>query len=294
MKTTVLHIEIFANQHLGCGEGPVWDYRNNHLYWTDSGSEKIFFATKNNAAVLVSNNFHAASLALHEKGGLVIGNRDGFFHLQHGQLRPLATGNELKDINDIIADPLGRIFGGQESFRDNGEYTTGHLFRIDSNGITIVDDGIHLGNGMGFDPKLDRFYFVDTIARRIYKYDYSISTGQVSNKKIFVQFQQDEGLPDGLTVDAEGFIWVARWFGAGISRYDPDGKLERTIVLPFTQPTSLTFGGANLDEIFVTSAAINWQTPLAPRDHDYLKPRGGSVYRIQQDIQGRQEFLVNI
>ncbi len=294
MKTTALHIEVFAGQHLGCGEGPLWDYRNNHLYWTDSSSEKIFSATGPGSPVLVSDSFHAASLALHEKDGLVIGNRDGFFHLQQGQLRPIATGSDLKDINDIIADPAGRIFGGQESFRDNGQYATGYLFRVDADGVTIVDDGIHLGNGMGFGPQRDRFYFVDTIARRIYQYDYSVTTGKVNNKKIFVQLEQDDGLPDGLTVDAEGFVWVARWFGAGLSRYDPDGKLERTVPLPFTQPASLIFGGIDLDEIFVTSAAADWQTPLAPRGHDYLKPHGGSVYRIKQDIQGKREFLVNI
>ena len=97
-----------------------------------------------------------------------------------------------------------------------------------------------------------------------------------------------------MTVDAEGFIWVARWFGNGLSRYDPDGKLERKIELPIAQPSSITFGGKDYNEIFITSAAAYWETSLAPAQHDFSSPRGGAVYRLIQDIQGVPEFKARV
>jgi D-xylonolactonase len=87
---------------------------------------------------------------------------------------------------------------------------------------------------------------------------------------------------------------VACWFGNGICRYDPDGKLERKIELPVAQPSSLTFGGPEMNEIYITSAAVQWESNLAPVNHDFSTPRGGSVYRFIQDIQGKPEFKANV
>src|SRR5690606_11968506 len=116
----------------------------------------------------------------------------------------------------------------------------------------------------------------------------------ISNRVPFIRLSRDEGLPDGLTVDQEGFVWVARWFGGGISRYDPDGKLERTINLPAAQTSSLTFGGKHCKDIVVTSAAQYWEAPLASAGHDFSSNRGGGVYRIAQDIVGKPEHKAKI
>src|SRR5690606_28096847 len=100
------------------------------------------------------------------------------------------------------------------SFREDGNYSPGYLFRLDPDGSChIVEEGLHLANGMGFSPELDRFYLVDSIPRTIYEYGYNKETGVLSNRRTLVTLDRNEGLPDGLTVDSEGFIWVARWFG---------------------------------------------------------------------------------
>lgn len=291
------NIELFADQSLKCGEGPVWDPGAECLFWTDSGGDQIFYGTEHDShSREFSKGVHAASLTLHVQGGLMLCGREGFYHLSNeGELRMVCNVCDdvaVTNINDIIADPLGRVFGGQEVFSQNEEYKTGYLFRVDTNSqAKIVEEGLHISNGMGFNPSLDKFYLVDTIPRNIYEYDYDIRTGDISNRKVLITLDRDDGLPDGMTVDAEGFIWVARWFGSGLSRYDPDGKLERKIKIPAAQTSSLTFGGKEYNEIFVTSAAVQWETSLAPQHDNFASL---AVYRIVQDIQGKPEYQARV
>jgi sugar lactone lactonase YvrE len=293
-------IELFADQSLACGEGPVWDGENACLYWTDSGGEAIFRSVDEKGGFQAYHRgFHAASLTLHASGGLIICGMHGFHHLTaDGELKLVSDRcGELPvtRINDCIADPAGRIFGGQDAFREFEAYEPGYLFRVDADGkTTVADEGLHLGNGMGFSPELDHFYLVDSIPGIIYVYDYEEKTGDLSDRRILIHLDRNEGLPDGITVDAEGFIWVARWFGGGLSRFDPDGRLERTLDVPAAQTSSLCFGGRERNELFITSAAAPWQTALAPDNHQYSTHRGGGLYRIVQDIIGKPEFKATI
>jgi sugar lactone lactonase YvrE len=293
-------VELFADQALACGEGPVWDERSQTLFWTDCGDRAIYAKGWTDPAPReVLSGFHAASLVLHEDGGLVWGGQDGFFRWKPGQAPVLIAGAEAPvpaiDINDIIADPAGRVLGGQEAFRENEDYQTGFLFRIDRDGsCTVLEEGLHLSNGMGFSPAHDRFYLVDSILRTVYVYDYNLADGSIRNRKPLVRLDPEDGLPDGMTVDREGFLWVARWFGGGISRYDPDGKLERTLPLPAAQISSLTFGGPDYQDLFVTSAATYWETTLAPPGHVFSTHRGGGVYRLSSPVPGRAEYRAEL
>ena len=294
-------VKKLSDKVLNCGEGPVWMPKSNKLVWSESSGVGIYEYNHMDGRVeVVSATLHAASSALHADGGLIIGNHHGFHHLsQDGEYRTIATQSvegKVDKINDVIADPKGRVFGGQARFDDSDGYSLGYLFRVDLDGsVRIVEQGLHLSNGMGFSPDLSTFYLVDTIPREIYAYDYSESDGSISNRKILVKLDPSEGLPDGLTVDSEGFIWVARFLGCGLSRFDPKGKLERNIKLPFAQPTSLTFGGMDYSELFVTSAGEYWETDLAPAGHDYKLARGGHLVCLNQlQITGRAEFLARI
>jgi sugar lactone lactonase YvrE len=293
-------VQLLVDQQLYCGEGPIWDPDCDCLYWTDCGGESIYAKTFVSTQISkVLSGHHAASLALHASGGLVFAGRDGFFHWKPEEGIRLVANQcdqiKVHQINDIIADPAGRIFGGQEVFRENEDYETGYLFRVDTDGsCSVVEEGLHLSNGMGFSPACDRFYLIDSILRVVYAYDYKASTGQISSRKPLIKFSMPDGLPDGMTVDSEGYIWVAQWFGGAISRYDPDGTRERTIRIPAAQVSSLTFGGEHYKDIFSTSAAFYWETPLAPSDHDFSTNRGGGIYRITQDIKGKPEFKARV
>jgi D-xylonolactonase len=159
----------------------------------------------------------------------------------------------------------------------------------------VADEGICFSNGLAFSPDEKHLYFADTAARCIYRYDWRRSDGQLSNRRMFARIDRAEGLPDGLTVDAEGFVWCAHWFGGCVTRYDPDGKRERRVEIPASQTSSLAFGGPALDEIYVTSAGLSNALVLAPVGYDPARVFvGGPVYRFRCGIQGQLKFRSNI
>jgi D-xylonolactonase len=199
-------------------------------------------------------------------------------------------------LNDSIADPAGRFFAGSCLYNPSQEYELGKLFRVDTDGkVTIVDEGIHLSNGLGFSPDCRTLYYTDSAARIIYAYDYEQKTGNLRNRRVFVKVSSNEGIPDGLTVDADGFVWSAQWYGSCVVRYDPDGKLERRIMTPAKQTSSVAFGGPDLTDLFITSAGRSEPMPVMPPSYDpdsgYM---GGRLYRINLGIKGKPEFRANI
>ena len=293
-------IKFLPSPVLVCGEGPAWDSKTETLYYTESNDKCIYrYNEKKSAAEVFLQGTHAASLTPHSAGGLMTCGSEGFKYI-NAQNKIYSFNNCVNQINanklnDIIADANGRVMAGQESFTEDGPYKPGYLFQLDINGnLTIIDEGFHLANGMGFSPDCASFYVTDTILRKIYKYKYDMKSGKISQKKLLIQFDREDGLPDGLTVDSEGFLWVAMFLGSKIIRVDCDGNIERSITLPFAQPTSLTFGGRNLDELYITSAGVLWETKLAPSAHDYNLPRGGNLYRIKLGFQGKEEYKAAI
>lgn len=298
-QSTGIELDVFANQHLLCGESPIWDETQQCLYWTDALGEVVYSKTLNQSdPVVLFRGLQVSAIALHTNGGLVLAGKDGFSCLENGRIRKLSNcvGNiPVNNLNEVIADPAGRIFGGQEAFTEEGDYSPGYLFRVDINGsIRIMDDGIHLSNGMGFCPDQKTFYLTDTVARTIYAYDYQSETGDLYNKRPLIQMDKEAGLPDGMTVDKYGCLWTAHWFGNRISCYSPDGKLMQTIHLPAAQISSLAFGGEEMKELFISTAAIQWKTELAPAQHDYDTYRGGSLFRIKGLGTGKTEFKASI
>lgn len=293
-------IEVIDDSPLACGEGPMWDARGERLLWTDALGQAVHVLDRTTEQVSVlTHDLQAGSIVLHRDGPLVLATGSGL-QSWHGpgdvrEVVTMAEGRRMDHLNDAIADPAGRIYTGQEVYSDDEPYEPGVLFRVDLDGSArVVEEGISIANGMGFSPERTTFYLVDSPIRTIYAYDYRETDGSISGRRTLVVLEPEEGLPDGLTVDEQGFIWVARWFGGGISRFDPDGRLERRIELPVAQPSSLMFGGPDLDELFVTSAGVEWRSPLAPQGHDYAARRGGPSFRIRPGLRGLPEHRAAI
>ena len=131
-----------------------------------------------------------------------------------------------------------------------------------------MDDGFHMPNGLGFSPDYRLLYFTDSVARTIYAYDYNVADGELRNRRTLIKVPDDEGLPDGMTVDSEGFIWSAQWYGGCVVRYDPAGVVERKILVPAKQVTSVAFGGKDLTDLFITTAAQSTPLPVMPPGYD--------------------------
>lgn len=283
-----------------CGEGPIWDARESRLYWTDALGFKFYcYDARTKTHRIVKEGLEIFGAALNEPGGFVTTNKDGIW-LWDGadNVRLIAGevgGSKLK-MNDCIADPKGRLLAGSVFYSPKEEYPLGKLVCVRTDGsVRILDEGIHLSNGLGFSPDCRTLYYTDSAARIIYAYDYDATEGRAMNRRIFKQLPVTSGLPDGLTVDAEGFVWSAEWYGSCVVRYDPDGKLERRIETPANQTSSVMFGGPDLTDIFITSAGKSEPMPLMPPGYDpYSGYFGGRLYHINLGIQGKLEFLCNI
>lgn len=288
--------EVVAADDNLCGEGPIWDTGRKCLWWTDLSSRLLYqLAPSTGAKKVVGLNWMVSGIAIDESDSLVLAGPAGL-HLWNGDTghRELLIQHEGETLsfNDLVTDPKGRIYAGTLYLAPNGidVERRGKLYLIDPSGITrVVDDGLEISNGLSFSPDNRILYHADTALRRIYMYEVQPDTGDLLNKRQFVQIPDTEGVPDGITVDAEGHVWCAHWFGAKVVRYDPDGRVERSIALPVAQVSSLAFGGKSLSDLYITTASDRWNSPLSPPSFKASRSCGGSLYRIRLEISGKLE-----
>jgi sugar lactone lactonase YvrE len=283
-----------------CGEGPIWDPEKQQLYWTDCVGLKVYrYNWESKTRECIRDGLEANGIALDRSGGFVVTNNSGIWKWDGGaELRLIAAevNGSRCQMNDCIAGPQGRLISGSWFYKPDSNYELGKLISIEDDGTArILDEGFHLANGLGFSPDARTLYFTDSVARQIFAYDYDVAGGVASNRRIFVAVPKTEGLPDGLTVDAEGFVWSAQWYGQRVVRYDPDGKLERYIDTPAKQTSSLAFGGPDLTDIFITSASQSEPMPVMPPGYDSTSGFfGGPLYHINLGIRGKREFMTKI
>lgn len=286
-----MHNQVKSVAAVSCeiGENPLWHPEIEALffvdipagtiysYWPSSDVCRSFCKTRMTGGFTLQAD---GSLLLFQDGRIALLKMDGAVQELAAGLCP---GNER--FNDVIADPEGRVFAG--TLGGNGK-----LLRFDTDGtVTEILDGLGIPNGMGFTPDLRGMYFTDSTPRRLYYFDYDRKTGELSNQRVFAQVQGTEGLPDGMTIDAEGYVWTAIWFGGRLKRYAPDGRLDREVLLPVSQTSAVTFGGEDLGDIFVTSAGTNIADALRPEGYDSAAARGGGLYQLRVDgIRGRMPF----
>jgi sugar lactone lactonase YvrE len=201
------------------------------------------------------------ALAIRKAGGFIAATSKGIctWDTQSKEFAPFCdplAGRPSIRLNDAAVDSKGRFWVGTVNDA-NQKGPDGELFRIQADGSSqVMDKNITVGNGMGWSPDRKIMYFTDTFRYAVYAYDYDAEAGTIKNRRTFVETSPDGGLPDGLTVDSEGFVWSAFWGGWKVVRYNPEGKVDREFRMPVPNPTSCTFGGAKLDELYITSASL--------------------------------------
>ncbi|HEU5200482.1 MAG TPA: SMP-30/gluconolactonase/LRE family protein [Ktedonobacterales bacterium] len=278
------------------GEGPVWDAEDQVLYWVDIYGQTFYrFSPSAGELRKIEVGVQVGALAPRISGGLVMATRRGFaLWDEPGAALTFLTDPEADHpetrFNDGAVDPAGRFWAGTmlEGSKD-WDSAPGNLYRLDpDHALTRMDTGFAISNGIGWSPDYKTMYFTDSPRQVIYAYDYDLLTGEIENRRPFIQTPGEASVPDGLTVDSEGCIWSARWGGWRLIRYDPQGKQEREISLPVQYPTSCTFGGPALDEVYITSAF----TELSVQQR-VEQPLAGDVFRIKLGIKGmeRPRFL---
>jgi sugar lactone lactonase YvrE len=237
---------------------------------------------------------------LHRDGGLVVTGATGMHYLGGpGDVRPILTeyGGESLFLNDAIADAKGRVYAGTVFWGPDGLVKRGKLYLVDTDrSVRVVDEGSGMSNGLGFSPDGSTLYYTDSYEHVIWAFDVDQETGALANKRVFVKVPRQEGLPDGMTVDAEGNVWSACWFGGKVVCYDSKGQFKKAIELPIRQVASVMFGGEDLGDLYITSSSVPFTDKnLAPEGYDFGATNlGGAVYRVRPGEKGRIEHLAAI
>lgn len=276
-----------------CGEGVLWHSAEKVVYWTDitrflihrfdpaSASVKSWLFDEVVTAVLLTTRNNILAVCLGSR--VILWEPENDVRCDQGFVLPNWPAVRL---NDAAVDPRGSLWVG--SMRNNvnadgsdGEAggTEGILFRIDPDGsITEIEDQIGISNTLAWSPDQKRFYFGDTLANAIWSYAYENSTGAIRRTKNHLA-SFPRGLPDGSTIDTDGFLWNCRWDGGCIVRVTPGGEVDRVVEMPTRNITNCTFGGKDLDLLYITTAA-------SPDKSDRL---AGSLFAIKTNVRGLPE-----
>jgi sugar lactone lactonase YvrE len=253
---------MVADTRLACGEATLWHEAEQKLYWLDIPNGEIYrYDPREGRHERVHAGEVIGGFTIQADGSLLLFMAKGAVRIW----RPERPERELSTViaeipaerdtrfNDVIADPEGRVLCGTMS--TSTPRGTGRLYRLERDGrLTCLLDGIGISNGMGFTPDRRRMYYTDSSKGEIYVFDYERQSGALRNRRVLIRVPASEGEPDGLTVDAEGFIWSARWNGGCIVRFDPEGREVLRVGLPARKVSCLTFGGRDHKDIYISTA----------------------------------------
>ena len=284
----VEHVLTVQNE---LGECPIWNPKEQALYWIniEGNITAHRFDPATGAHEVCNLNFPMTAFGLRASGGWITAAKNGLaFWDWQSQNYEFITDPEadIPDVrfNDGVVDRQGRFWTGTLNEADLNA-PDGSLYRLDPDGSAHkLDTGYATSNGMGFSPDSKTLYLVDMFHSNILVYDHDPATGAVENRRIFASVPEEDGFPDGITIDSEGFVWNAHWAGWKVTRYDPTGKIEREIRFPVQNVTRCAFGGEQLDELYVTSAWYDMSE--AQRK---VQPLAGDLFRVKTNIKGLEE-----
>lgn len=270
------------------GEGPWWDADSQKLYWVDIDRQRIHWYEPATDVCddIVVDQLISATAPTNSSGQLICAMQNGLYmlDLQTGKTEQICDPeSDLHEnrFNDGKCDPAGRFWAGTMNM--TGERFTGALYCLDPYlGCRKVLSGISISNGLGWSPDQTTMYYIDTPTREITSFSYDLHEGAIGEKKVVVRFSEEQGVPDGMTIDAEGMLWVASWGGGQVTRWDPSsGECLETIIVPASQVTSCAFGGKKMDELYITTA----RTGLDKQTLD-KEPLAGALFRIKTGTTG--------
>ena len=293
------------------GEGPVWDSRSQLLYWVDIYNHRVHQfnpETGRNRFIEVGQTVGAIALVEPPQDGqdtdkphadkLIMALRHGlaYLDLSTGQVTPITTvepDKPLNRFNDGKCDAQGRFWFG--SMCGEGQ-TEGALYCYGNGSSThsatqvtsreeaspiLMESGLEISNGLGWSPDNQTFYLTDSPLQIIFAYDFDAETGTLGDRRALIDLTHESFFPDGLTIDNEGCLWVAMWDGWCVVRFDPTGKEMSRIQLPVQRPTSCTFGGRDLNQLYITTASVGLSE--AEIEASFWS---GDLFCVETNIQG--------
>lgn len=265
------------------GEGPTWDDTNNRLYWVDfTGQAICFWDEAINEVTSVPTSHKVSAFALGHNKQPVVATEAGFqlLNVETGECTKLLDPeeeNEANRFNDGKVDPHGRFWAG--SISADRSPTAALYCMYDTETVITKLRGVCNSNGLAWSPDAKMFYHIDTTMLQVFAYDYEKKSGDITNRHVVIDFNdRGFGKPDGMTIDIEGKLWIAHWGGGMVSRWCPlTGEQLAAITIPTVNVTSCTFGGMNLDTLFITTAR---------NEADQEDTEGGKVFMVKVGVQG--------
>jgi sugar lactone lactonase YvrE len=253
--------EVAVRAEATLGEGPTWDAAAGRLIWIDILGARVhtYDPVTGRRTVRVTDQ-HVGAAKPRAGGGLVLNLRDGVglvdpdgaFRWLHREPVP------GRRANDAAVAPDGSLWAG--TMRYDEAPGGGTLSRITGDGsVEVVLGDVAVSNGTGWSPDGRLMYYIDSPTRQVDVFHHE--AGRLTDRRRFAQIEEGAGFPDGLTVDADGCVWVALWDGAAVRRYTPDGELDRMVELPTPRVTACAFGGPDLTDLYITTARVGLTSP---------------------------------
>ena len=288
-----LTAELVYDAGAELGESPTWDPRDGRLAWIDYTGRMLHrFDPGRELDTATPYELEVGAVAPRAAGGFVasVGTGFGFLDPESGAIEFLG---ELEDptvtaMNDGKCDPTGRFWAGTYVRDENAPEPVGALYRLESSlEVTRVLGGVLLSNGLGWSTDGETMYYIDSLTRRVDAFDYDAAGGAIANRRTLIRFEDGpKVLPDGMTVDVEGCLWVAFWGGSRVERISPEGVRQAVIEVPATYVTSCAFGGDDLADLYVTTAI--WDLSAEQRRRE---PHAGGLFRARPGVAGTVQPL---
>lgn len=281
------------------GESPIWNSNSSTLVWVEAAGKEVF---KYNFVSETLNRFplpfEVTAVAPCDNHHWVFASKQGLFYstprFEHFTLISDPCSNDARlHLNDAVAAPNGDLWFGSMNC-EQLESADGELFRLSKQQIGAIDQGFSVANGIAFNPQLKRAYCSNMFQRKVYEYQLDESMSHILDKEVLVEFEPQQGFPDGLSVDQAGNVYICHWDCGIVSYYQPNhkhlghGRKLGQIELPVKHATRCTFGGKNYQTLFITTASYD----LSPSELETY-PQSGELFVVQAPTKGRAEYLVD-
>ena len=269
------------------GEGAIWNYKTQELYWVDILGKKLnIYNPKNKSNRAFPVPYRIGTVVPQTDSTAVIGLDNGIYILNtgHGGLRQLSNVEEeilTNRFNDGKCDPNGNLWIGSMHLEETEPVAS--LYKVAPNGETTkMLDNITISNGIVWSSDGSTMYYIDTPTSQIKAFDFNLRTSTISNERVVVEVEPADGYPDGMAIDAEDMLWVGLWNGNAVARYNPNtGKMLDKIEVPAHNVTACAFGGENLDMLYITTARIDMS-----EDEVAQYPLAGSIFSVKPGVKG--------
>jgi len=284
-------LELILDIKALAAEGPFWDTEKQCLYWVDilNKNVNIYSPKKNENRIIKLDQFVGTAIP-REKGGLIVALQKGLYFINEDSGETQFIVDAESDIpdtrfNDGKCDSAGRLWVGTMDVNEN--QAIGSLYCLDTNlGFYKKIDGVTVSNGTAWSLDNRVMYYIDSPTKEVAAYDFDPEKAEIQKKRRIISFPDGEGVPDGMTIDSEGMLWIAHFDGSKVSRWDPNtGNMLEYISLPVEKVTSCCFGGEYLDELYITTARVGLSDEQLKE-----QPLAGGIFKYKTGVKGIKSY----